>query len=44
MQDSRQQAKRLLDRYWPRQGEADLRGVEWRYLWRKSRGDEIYTW
>jgi len=43
-QGSRQQAVTLLNRYWPKAGEVDLRGVEWRYLWQAARGDEIYTW
>ena len=33
----------LLKRYIPKHGEEDLRGVEWRYLWKVSRGDEITT-
>jgi eukaryotic-like serine/threonine-protein kinase len=43
-QNSRQQAVTLLDQYWPKPGEPDLRGVEWRYLWQAAKGDEIYTW
>ncbi|HZJ14818.1 MAG TPA: hypothetical protein VFD27_07205, partial [Chthoniobacteraceae bacterium] len=43
-QNSRQQAVTLLDQYWPKPGESDLRGVEWRYLWQAAKGDEIYTW
>lgn len=43
-QGSRQQAVTLLNQYWPKASEPDLRGVEWRYLWRAARGDEIYTW
>jgi hypothetical protein len=31
----------LLAKHVPRNGEEDLRGFEWRYLWSKSRGDEI---
>jgi eukaryotic-like serine/threonine-protein kinase len=42
-QNSRGQAVQLLDRYWPRDGEDDLRGVEWRYLWQQARGDEAYV-
>ncbi len=34
-------AKRLLDGYRPRPGEADLRGWEWRYLWRECRSDAL---
>ena len=43
-QNSRQQAVTLLNHYWPKPGEPDLRGVEWRYLWQAAKGDEIYTW
>ncbi len=31
----------LLDRYLPKPGEDDIRGIEWRYLWQASRGDEL---
>jgi eukaryotic-like serine/threonine-protein kinase len=27
-------ARALLDRHWPQDGQDDLRGFEWRYLWR----------
>jgi WD40 repeat protein len=45
------QVRRLLDRYRPptnsalraRQSASDLRGWEWRYLWERSRGDEMFT-
>jgi WD40 repeat protein/serine/threonine protein kinase len=43
-QNSRQQAVTLLEQYWPKPGEPDLRGVEWRYLWQTAKGNEIYTW
>ena len=43
-QNSRQQAVTLLNHYWPKPGEPDLRGVEWRYLWQAAKGDQIYTW
>src|SRR5581483_10445060 len=34
----------LLEAYWPRSGQEDLRGFEWRYLWRLSqRGDARFT-
>jgi eukaryotic-like serine/threonine-protein kinase len=33
--------RQLLDRQRPKDGEQDLRGWEWRYLWRNCRGDEI---
>jgi WD40 repeat protein len=34
-------AKRLLNGHRPRPGEADLRGWEWRYLWRECRSDAL---
>ena len=43
-QSSRLQAVTLLNQYWPKPGEPDLRGIEWRYLWQAAKGDEIYTW
>jgi len=33
----------LLYRYVPKPSEEDLRGIEWRYLWQASKGDEIHT-
>ena len=36
-------ARELLDRQQPKAGEEDLRGFEWRYLWRLCQGDEIAT-
>ncbi len=33
----------LLNRYVPKPGEEDLRGIAWRYLWQACQGDEIYT-
>ena len=33
-------AVQLLDKHWPRPGQADLRGFEWRYLWQLCQGDE----
>lgn len=36
--------KELLDRHVPRDGEPDLRGFEWRYLWGLSRGDAKHVW
>jgi WD40 repeat protein/serine/threonine protein kinase len=35
------QARRLLDRHRPQPGEPDLRGWEWRYLWRECRSDAL---
>jgi serine/threonine protein kinase/WD40 repeat protein len=43
-QNSRGSAARLLARYRAKPGEEDLRGVEWRYLWKRLRGDELDTW
>src|SRR5438046_5269145 len=35
---------RLLTAHLPRRGQPDLRGFEWRYLWRLSqRGDALFT-
>jgi eukaryotic-like serine/threonine-protein kinase len=31
----------LLRRYIPKPGEADCRGIEWRYLWQESRSPEL---
>jgi len=36
-------AVQLLNRYVPKPGEEDLRGIEWRYLWQAGKGDEIHT-
>jgi WD40 repeat protein len=33
----------LLKAHWPRPGETDLRGFEWRYLWHLCRGDNFHT-
>jgi WD40 repeat protein/serine/threonine protein kinase len=33
----------LLKRHIPKAGEPDLRGWEWRYLWRQCRSDELAT-
>src|SRR6185369_6692418 len=33
----------LLEKHVPKQGQEDLRGFEWRYLWSRSRGDQIDT-
>ena len=34
-------ASKLLDLHRPRPGQADLRGWEWRYLWKVCRSDEL---
>jgi WD40 repeat protein len=36
-------ARILLAKHQPHLGQEDLRGFEWRYLWGKSRGDQIRT-
>jgi WD40 repeat protein len=36
-------ARRLLDAQRPQPGQEDLRGFEWRYLWRLTRGDQFLT-
>ncbi len=43
LQQNRGMALQLLERYLPKPGEHDLRGIEWRYLWAQSRGDERIT-
>jgi WD40 repeat protein/serine/threonine protein kinase len=37
------QAEYLLNRHRPKPGEKDLRGWEWRYLWKQCRSDELFT-
>jgi WD40 repeat protein len=36
-------ARQLLNEQRPKRGEPDLRGIEWRYLWAASDGDQIAT-
>jgi WD40 repeat protein len=36
-------AMNLLRGHLPTTGEAELRGIEWRYLWQESRGDELQS-
>jgi eukaryotic-like serine/threonine-protein kinase len=36
-------ARELLERQRPQPGEEDLRGFEWRYLWRLCRDESLYT-
>jgi len=36
-------ARELLERNRPRPGQLDLRGWEWRYLWRQCRSDSLFT-
>ncbi|HEY9173311.1 MAG TPA: serine/threonine-protein kinase [Verrucomicrobiae bacterium] len=42
-QDNRGMAMSLLRRHFPRAGEPELRGLEWRFLWQLARGDEWRT-
>jgi serine/threonine protein kinase len=35
--------RELVRKYAPEPGQDDFRGWEWRYLWWKSRGDELFT-
>jgi WD40 repeat protein len=36
-------ARRLVEVYRPIQNPADLRGFEWRYLWKQCQGDQLHT-
>ncbi|HWN97033.1 MAG TPA: serine/threonine-protein kinase, partial [Methylomirabilota bacterium] len=36
-------ARALLEKQRPHPGETDLRGFEWRYLWKHSRANELFT-
>jgi eukaryotic-like serine/threonine-protein kinase len=38
-----ERAKKLLDRQRPQPGQRDLRGWEWRYLWRQCRSDALFN-
>ena len=40
---NRRQAINLLLRNVPSAGQGDLRGIEWRYLWKKSQSDALQT-
>jgi WD40 repeat protein/serine/threonine protein kinase len=42
-ENTRGRALQLLRKYLPAPGEDELRGVEWRYLWKRAQGDELYT-
>ena len=42
-ENNRGTAVTLLRAQVPKAGETDLRGLEWRYLWQQTRGDEIGT-
>lgn len=37
-------AVELLRKYIPAPGDHDVRGFEWRYLWKRTRGQELCTW
>lgn len=41
--DNLRQARDLLQRQVPAEGEPDLRGFEWRYLWRQSQSEESFS-
>jgi serine/threonine protein kinase len=36
-------ARDLLKTHWAKRGDRDLRGFEWRYLWKLCQGDNIHT-
>jgi eukaryotic-like serine/threonine-protein kinase len=36
-------ARELVQAHWPRAGQVDLRDFEWRLLWRRCRGDDLYS-
>ena len=36
-------ARDLLEEQRPQRGREDLRGFEWRYLWRRCQGDQRFT-
>ena len=36
-------ARELLQAHQPRAGQTDLRGFEWRLLWQRCRGDDLYA-
>lgn len=38
------QAIELLRRHVPERGQTDLRGIEWRYLWQSTRGEQRALW
>jgi WD40 repeat protein len=41
--DNLRQVRDLLTKHIPAAGESDLRGFEWRYLWKQSQGDHLFT-
>ncbi len=41
--DNLRQALDLLEKSVPKPGEPDLRGFEWRYLWRQCQSDELFS-
>lgn len=42
-QDNISKVRELLEKHVPVEGERDHRGFEWRYLWDRSRGDELFV-
>jgi eukaryotic-like serine/threonine-protein kinase len=42
-QDNISKVRELLDKHVPRNNQPDHRSFEWRYLWDRSRGDELYV-
>lgn len=36
-------ARELIESQRPTPGQQDLRGFEWRYFWKRSRGDQLFT-
>ena len=41
--DNLKLALELLQKHVPKPGERDLRGFEWRYLWKQCRSDELFS-
>jgi WD40 repeat protein/serine/threonine protein kinase len=41
--DNLRQATSLLQRHIPKTDEADLRGFEWRYLWRQCQSEDLFS-
>ncbi|MDA7680199.1 protein kinase [bacterium] len=42
-QDNISKVRELLDKHVPKSNQPDHRAFEWRYLWDRSRGDELYV-
>jgi WD40 repeat protein len=43
MENNRGRAYELLKKHIPTKNKIDLRGFEWRYLWKLTRGQEQFT-